>query len=309
MKKILITGGAGFLGSNLCKKLIKDNNNQIFCLDNLFTGIRKNISCLEKYENFNFIFHDVNKYIYLEIDEIYHLACPASPIHYQKNPIQTTKTAFVGTLNMLELARNTKAKILIASTSEVYGDPKEHPQTENYYGNVNIMGPRSCYDEGKRCAESLAYDFQRQYNVNIKVVRIFNTYGPKMTLNDGRVITNFIVQALKNENITIYGNGNQTRSFCYVDDLIDGFLVFMASDFHGPINLGNPVEYTILELAQKIIDITQSKSQLIFINLPKDDPKKRRPDINKAKNLLNWSPKISIIDGLKKTIEDISNKM
>ena len=308
MKKILITGGAGFLGSNLCERLVKKDV-QVFCLDNLFTGVKNNIRELGKYDNFNFLFHDVNQYIHLEVDEIYHLACPASPIHYQRNPVQTTKTAVIGTLNVLELARNVGAKILIASTSEIYGDSEEHPQPESYHGNVNTMGPRSCYDEGKRCAESLAYDFHRQYGVDVKVARIFNTYGPKMTLNDGRVVTNFVSQALKNEDITIYGNGTQTRSFCYVDDLLDGFIGFMDSDLFGPFNLGNPVEYTMLELAQQIINMTQSQSQLKFDGLPGDDPKRRRPDISQAKEFLNWTPKISLAGGLSKIIEDISHRI
>jgi len=306
MKKVLVTGGAGFLGSNLCKKL---SNVQIFCVDNLFTGIRQNIHNLENKANFNFIFHDVNKYLHLEVDEIYHLACPASPVHYQQNPIQTAKTGFLGTLNALELARNTGSKVLIASTSEVYGDPAEHPQSEEYWGNVNPIGPRACYDESKRCAETLASDYRRQYGVDSKIVRIFNTYGPQMTLNDGRVITNFILQALQNKEITIYGDGNQTRSFCYVDDLIDGLIKFMNSDFSGPLNLGNPTEYSMIDVAKTIIDLTESKSKLTFVELPKDDPKRRKPDISKAREILGWEPKISLSDGLKHTIFDIKSKL
>jgi len=304
MKRILITGGAGFLGSHLCERLLNDGND-IICADNFYTGRKENISHLLNNPYFEVLRHDICFPLYVEVDEIYNLACPASPIHYQLDPVQTTKVSVHGVINMLGLAKRVKAKILQASTSEIYGDPLEHPQKETYWGNVNPIGPRACYDEGKRCAETLFFDYYRQHKVKIKVARIFNTYGPKMYINDGRVVSNFIVQALKGEDITIYGDGNQTRSFCYVDDLIDGLILLMnsADELIGPINLGNPVESTILELAQKIIELTASKSKIIFKPLPADDPKQRQPDIALAKEKLNWEPKVSLEDGLKKTIE------
>ncbi|KKR09017.1 MAG: NAD-dependent epimerase/dehydratase [Parcubacteria group bacterium GW2011_GWA2_39_18] len=302
-KTILITGGAGFIGSHLCKSLLNDGH-YVVCLDNLFTGSIDNIIDLKTNKNFEFIRHDVIEPITIEIDQIYHLACPASPIHYQYNPIKTIKTNVVGTLNMLGLAKRTKAKMLLASTSEVYGDPKEHPQKETYWGNVNPIGIRSCYDEGKRCAETLCFDYHRQNKVDIRVVRIFNTYGPNMHPHDGRVVSNFIVQALQNKDITIYGNGKQTRSFQYVDDLIAGFKKMMNNEKTiGPINLGNPNEFTILELAKKILKIIpESKSKIVSKPLPTDDPKQRKPDITAAKKFLSWQPKISLDDGLQKTI-------
>ncbi len=302
-KKILVTGGAGFIGSHLCKKLLEQNY-EVLCLDNYFTGSKMNILSLLDNPMFELIRHDiVNPYI-AEVDEIYNLACPASPIHYQHNPIQTVKISVMGAINMLETAKATGAKILQASTSEVYGDPKIHPQVESYWGNVNPIGERSCYDEGKRCAETLFMDYHRQSDLKIKIIRIFNTYGPNMHPNDGRVVSNFIVQCLRNENITIYGNGNQSRSFQYVDDLIDGMTKMMATpnSFIGPVNIGNPNEFTILELAQTIIKLTNSKSKLIFKPLPMDDPQQRRPDITLAKEKLDWSPKIELEQGLKKTI-------
>lgn len=307
-KKILITGGAGFLGSHLCERLLK-NGDEILCVDNLFTGSKQNILHLLSNPNFEFMRHDVTFPLYVEVDEIYNLACPASPIHYQFDPVQTTKTSVVGAINMLGIAKRTKAKILQASTSEVYGDPEIHPQVESYRGCVNPIGIRACYDEGKRCAETLFFDYQRQHNVNIKVMRIFNTYGPRMHPNDGRVVSNFIMQALNNEDITIYGDGTQSRSFCYVDDLIDGMIDFMNSKdgFYGPINIGNPNEFSILELAQNILELTNSKSKLIFKPLPQDDPKQRKPDITLAKSELNFEPKISLKDGLQKTIKYFQN--
>lgn len=307
-KKILVTGGAGFIGSHLCKKLLEDNN-EVLCLDNYFTGSKMNILPLLDNPLFELIRHDiVNPYI-AEVDEIYNLACPASPIHYQHNPIQTVKISVMGAINMLETAKATGAKILQASTSEVYGDPKIHPQVESYWGNVNPIGERSCYDEGKRCAETLFMDYHRQSDLKIKIIRIFNTYGPNMHPNDGRVVSNFIVQCLKNKDITIYGDGNQSRSFQYVDDLIEGMTKMMAtsSDFIGPVNIGNPTEFTILELAQAVIKLTNSKSKLIFKRLPMDDPQQRRPDISLAKEKLNWTPKIELEEGLKKTIEYFDN--
>ncbi len=300
MKTILIAGGAGFLGSNLCKKLIKDNI--VICLDNLITGNMANIIPYLESPNFKFIKHDIINPIDIEIDEIYNLACPASPIHYQKDPIHTLKSSVFGIYNLLELAKKYNAKILQASTSEVYGNPLEHPQKESYFGNVNINGPRSCYDEGKRCAESIMYEYNKQYNTQIRIARIFNTYGKNMQKDDGRVISNFIIQALKNEDITIYGDGLQTRSYCYVDDLIDGLIKLMASNITTPTNLGNPIEYTILKTAKIIISKTNSQSKLIFKNLPIDDPQKRKPDISKAKKELNWEPKISLNEGLDNTI-------
>lgn len=302
-KKILVTGGAGFIGSHLCKKLLEENN-EVLCLDNYFTGSKINILSMLDNPMFELIRHDiVNPYI-AEVDEIYNLACPASPIHYQHNPIQTVKISVMGAINMLETAKATGAKILQASTSEVYGDPKIHPQVESYWGNVNPIGERSCYDEGKRCAETLFMDYHRQSNLKIKIIRIFNTYGPNMHPNDGRVVSNFIVQCLRNEDITIYGDGNQSRSFQYVDDLIEGMIKIMATpnSFIGPVNIGNPNEFTILELAQTVIRLTNSKSKLIFKPLPMDDPQQRKPDISLAKEKLNWTPKIELEEGLKKTI-------
>jgi UDP-glucuronate decarboxylase len=302
-KKILVTGGAGFLGSHLCDKLISEGN-EVICVDNFFTGSKKNLESLIGNPNFELIRHDVTFPLFVEVDEIYNLACPASPIHYQHDPVQTTKTSVHGAINMLGLANRLNVKILQASTSEVYGDPEEHPQTESYWGKVNPIGIRSCYDEGKRCAETLFFDYWRQHNLEIKVVRIFNTFGPRMHVNDGRVVSNFIVQALKGQNITIYGDGSQTRSFCYVDDLIEVICKVMKSpkDFTGPINIGNPVEFKILDLANLIINLTGSKSKLIFKPLPQDDPKQRKPDISMAKIQFGWEPKISLHEGLLKTI-------
>ena len=303
MKKILVTGGAGFIGSHLCKKLL-DEGNDVLCIDNYFTGTKKNISNLFKSTYFEAIRHDICFPLYVEVDEIYNLACPASPIHYQHDPVQTTKTTVHGAINMLGLAKRINARILQASTSEVYGDPDVHPQVESYWGNVNPIGPRSCYDEGKRCAETLFFDYNRQHDLDIKVVRIFNTYGPNMHPNDGRVVSNFIMQALTNEDITVYGNGEQTRSFCYIDDLVSGMMKMMSSEktTTGPINLGNPVEFKIIELAQMIIKLTNSKSKIINKGLPIDDPVRRKPDISKAKKYLDWEPRVDVIDGLKETI-------
>jgi UDP-glucuronate decarboxylase len=303
MKKILVTGGAGFIGSHLCKKLL-DEGNDVLCIDNYFTGTKKNISNLFKSTYFEAIRHDICFPLYVEVDEIYNLACPASPIHYQHDPVQTTKTTVHGAINMLGLAKRINARILQASTSEVYGDPDVHPQIESYWGNVNPIGPRSCYDEGKRCAETLFFDYNRQHDLDIKVVRIFNTYGPNMHPNDGRVVSNFIMQALTNEDITVYGNGEQTRSFCYIDDLVSGMMKMMSSEktTTGPINLGNPVEFKIIELAQMIIKLTNSKSKIINKGLPIDDPVRRKPDISKAKKYLDWEPHVDVIDGLKETI-------
>jgi len=303
MKKILVTGGAGFIGSHLCKKLL-DEGNDVLCIDNYFTGTKKNISNLFKNTYFEAIRHDICFPLYVEVDEIYNLACPASPIHYQHDPVQTTKTTVHGAINMLGLAKRIDARILQASTSEVYGDPDVHPQVESYWGNVNPIGPRSCYDEGKRCAETLFFDYNRQHDLDIKVVRIFNTYGPNMHPNDGRVVSNFIMQALTNEDITVYGNGEQTRSFCYIDDLVSGMMKMMSSEktTTGPINLGNPVEFKIIELAQMIIELTDSKSKIINKGLPIDDPVRRKPDISKAKKHLDWEPRVDVIDGLKETI-------
>ena len=303
-KKILVTGGAGFIGSHLCKKLLEQNN-EVLCLDNYFTGSKMNVLSMLDNPMFELIRHDIVYPYIAEVDEIYNLACPASPIHYQHNPIQTVKISVMGAINMLETAKTTGAKILQASTSEVYGDPKIHPQVESYWGNVNPIGERSCYDEGKRCAETLFMDYHRQCDLKIKIIRIFNTYGPNMHPNDGRVVSNFIVQCLRNEDITIYGDGNQSRSFQYVDDLIEGMVKMMATSdsFIGPVNIGNPNEFTILELAQTVIKLTNSKSKLIFKSLPKDDPQQRRPDISLAKEKLDWSPKIELEEGLKKTID------
>ena len=304
MKKILVTGGAGFIGSHLCKKLIEQGND-VICIDNYFTGTKENIAELFNNPYFEAIRHDICFPLYVEVDEIYNLACPASPIHYQHDPVQTTKTTVHGAINMLGLAKRVNARILQASTSEVYGDPAQHPQKEDYWGNVNPIGPRSCYDEGKRCAETLFFDYQRQHDLDIKVIRIFNTYGPNMHPNDGRVVSNFIVQALTNQDITVYGNGEQTRSFCYVDDLIDGMIKMMSSakGIYGPTNLGNPIEYKIIELAEMIIKLTNSKSKIINKDLPTDDPVRRKPDISKAKKDINWEPNIDVTDGLKKTID------
>ena len=304
MKKILVTGGAGFLGSHLCERLLKDGN-EVICLDNYFTGSKRNIVHLMNNPYFEVIRHDITEPFYIVVDQIYNLACPASPIHYQYDPIQTINTSVMGAVNMLELAHRINAKILQASTSEVYGDPFVHPQPEEYWGNVNPIGVRSCYDEGKRCAETLFFDYHRQNNVNIKVVRIFNTYGPHMHPNDGRVISNFIVQALQGKDITIYGTGEQTRSFCYCDDLIEGFVRMMNTDdsVTGPINLGNPREFTIKQLAELVIELTGSKSQIVYKPAAQDDPQQRKPVIDKAKAILNWEPTIQLKEGLMKTIE------
>jgi len=303
-KRVLVTGGAGFLGSHLCERLLRERN-QVICCDNFFTGWKGNVTHLLNNPDFEILRHDITFPLYAEVDEIWNLACPASPIHYQQDPIQTTKTCVVGAINMLGLAKRTGAKIFQASTSEVYGDPQIHPQVESYWGHVNPVGQRSCYDEGKRCAETLFFDYRRQNNVNIKVARIFNTYGPRMHPNDGRVVSNFIVQALQNKPITIYGNGSQTRSFCYVDDLIEAFIRLMDTEdgFTGPINTGNPVEFTIKELADKVIRLTNSDSQLVFCDLPADDPIQRKPDITLAKEVLGWEPQIQLEEGLIKTIE------
>ena len=302
-KRILVTGGAGFLGSHLCDRLIEQGND-VICIDNLFTGSKDNIRHLMGNPYFEFIRHDVTEPIYVEVDQIYNLACPASPIHYQYDPIKTGKTSVLGALHTLGLAKRVHARILQASTSEVYGDPEIHPQPESYRGCVNPIGIRSCYDEGKRMAETLFFDYHRQHQVDIKVIRIFNTYGPRMNTHDGRVVSNFIVQALKNENITIYGSGEQTRSFCYVDDLIEGMIRMMYSrdGFTGPVNIGNPGEFTMLELAQKIIDLTGSSSKIVFEPLPQDDPMQRRPVIDLAKKELSWEPTVNLEEGLKKTI-------
>lgn len=303
MKQILVTGGAGFIGSHLCERLLKEGNN-VICMDNYFTGIKKNIVHLLDHPYFELVRHDVTFPYYVEVDEIYNLACPASPIHYQFDPVSTIKTSVIGAINMLGLAKRTKARILQASTSEVYGDPIVHPQEESYWGNVNPIGLRSCYDEGKRCAETLFMDYHRQNKVDIKIIRIFNTYGPRMRPDDGRVVSNFIMQALKGEDITIYGDGKQTRSFQYVDDLVEGMIRMMASEnFIGPVNLGNPREFTMIELAEMILKITGSKSKLIFKPLPADDPKQRKPDISLAKERLNgWEPQIRLEEGLIETI-------
>lgn len=309
MKKILVTGGAGFIGSHLCDRLLREGND-VICLDNYFTGSKDNIRHLLGNDHFELVRHDVINPYHAEVDEIYNLACPASPPHYQYNPIKTIKTSVMGAINMLGLAKRTKAKILQASTSEVYGDPAIHPQVESYWGNVNPIGIRSCYDEGKRCAETLFMDYHRQNGVRIKIIRIFNTYGPRMNPNDGRVVSNFIVQALKGEDITIYGDGTQTRSFQYVDDLIEVMIRMMATrdDFIGPVNTGNPGEFTMLELAQKIIELTGSRSKIVYRPLPGDDPKQRKPDITLAKEKLDWEPKIRLEEGLKRTIAYFEEK-
>jgi UDP-glucuronate decarboxylase len=303
MKRVLVTGGAGFLGSHLCEAILKQGH-EVLCVDNFFTGRKQNIAHLLDDANFEFMRHDVTFPLYIEVDEIYNLACPASPVHYQFDPVQTTKTSVHGAINMLGLAKRVRAKILQASTSEVYGDPEVHPQPESYWGRVNPVGPRSCYDEGKRCAETLFFDYWRQHKLRIKVMRIFNTYGPRMLPDDGRVVSNFIVQALKGEDITIYGDGNQTRSFCYVDDMIKGFIRCMETgdDFTGPVNIGNPGEFTMLELADMTLKLTGSKSKLVFKPLPADDPRQRRPDIALAAEKLGWAPKVPLEEGLRRTI-------
>lgn len=302
-KRILVTGGAGFLGSHLCERLVNEGND-VLCLDSFFTGSKDNVAHLMGNPYFELIRHDVSQPIFLEVDEIYNLACPASPPHYQYDPVHTTKTSVMGAINMLGMAKRNKAKILQASTSEVYGDPEIHPQPESYWGHVNTIGPRSCYDEGKRCAETLFFDYKRQHNLKIKVARIFNTYGPRMHPNDGRVVSNFIMQALQGESITIYGDGSQTRSFCYVDDLIEAFVRLMgtADEVTGPINTGNPGEFSMVELASLVIELTNSKSKLIYEPLPADDPKQRQPDITLAKSVLDWEPKVKLEEGLKHTI-------
>jgi UDP-glucuronate decarboxylase len=307
--RVLVTGGAGFLGSHLCVQLLRDGH-EVLCLDNFFTGRKKNIAEFMHNPSFELVRHDIVLPILLEVDRIYHLACPASPIHYQYNPVKTIKTNIMGTLNMLGIAKRVNARILLASTSEVYGDPAVHPQKEDYWGNVNPIGIRSCYDEGKRAAETLMMDYHRQNRVDIKIMRIFNTYGPRMLADDGRVVSNFIVQALRGEDITVYGNGSQTRSFCYVDDLIDGMVKLMNSEnFTGPVNIGNPDEYTILDFAKKIITMTNSKSQIAYKPLPSDDPSQRMPDITLAAEKLGWKPKVSVDEGLRRTIEYFKNEL
>lgn len=303
-KRILVTGGAGFIGTNLCRELLNQGN-EVICMDNLFTGSKKNISEFQSNSKFEFIRHDVTIPYNVEVDEIYNLACPASPVHYQYDPVKTTKTSILGAINVLDLATRLNAKVLQSSTSEVYGDPFVHPQVEEYWGNVNPIGIRSCYDEGKRCAETLFFDYSRKYDTNIKVVRIFNTYGPYMNAEDGRVVSNFIVQALEGKDITIYGSGQQTRSFCFVDDLVKGLIAMMGSnkEVKGPINLGNDGEFTIHELAEKVIKMTNSSSKIIYKDIPQDDPKQRKPDISKAKEILNWQAQIKLDEGLRKTIE------
>jgi len=307
-KRVLVTGGGGFLGSHLCERMLLEGN-EVLCVDNFYSSTKDNIAHLMANHHFELMRHDICNPLHVEVDEIYNLACPASPVHYQRDPIQTVKTSFLGAMNMLDLAKRTKAKILQASTSEVYGDPKVHPQKESYWGHVNAIGIRSCYDEGKRCAETLVFDYKRQYDVDIKVVRIFNTYGPRMHPNDGRVVSNFIVQALREEDITIYGDGSQSRSFCYVDDLIEGFVRLMASpkEVTGPINMGNPVEFTIKQLAETVLRMVGGKSKLVFKLLPQDDPRQRQPDITLAKSILNWEPHIKLDAGLVKTIEYFRN--
>jgi len=304
IKRVLVTGGAGFLGSHLCERLLQERCD-VICADNFYTGSKRNIVHLLKNPYFELLRHDITFPLYLEVDEIYNLACPASPIHYQNDPVQTTKVNVHGSINMLGLAKRIKAKILQASTSEVYGDPTVHPQPEAYWGNVNCIGPRSCYDEGKRCAETLFFDYHRQHHIRIKVARIFNTYGPRMHPNDGRVVSNFIMQALRGEPITIYGDGTQTRSFCYVDDLLDGLIRLMSTpdEITGPVNIGNPTEFTIIELAEKILKLTGSKSIIQFLPLPQDDPRQRKPNVSLAKKILNWEPSTKLNDGLMKTIE------
>jgi UDP-glucuronate decarboxylase len=300
-RRILVTGGAGFLGSHLCDRLLRDGH-EVLCIDNYFTGTRRNIAHLLDDPRFEVVRHDVTAPLYVEVDEIYNLACPASPVHYQHDPVQTTKTSVAGAINMLGLAKRLRVKVFQASTSEVYGDPDVHPQPEDYRGSVNPIGPRACYDEGKRCAETLFFDYHRQWQLPIRVARIFNTYGPRMHPNDGRVVSNFIVQALRNEPITVYGQGEQTRSFCYVDDLIEGFVRLMASDVVGPVNIGNPGEFTIRELAEIVIELVGSRSKLMFSPLPMDDPRQRCPDISKAKQDLGWAPTVPLREGLARTI-------
>lgn len=306
--RILVTGGAGFIGSHLIDRLMEAGH-EVICLDNFFTGHKSNILKWLGNPNFELIRHDITEPIRLEVDQIYHLACPASPVHYQYNPVKTIKTNVLGTLNMLGLAKRVKARFLLASTSEVYGDPEVHPQTEDYRGNVNCIGVRSCYDEGKRVAETLCFDYNRQNGVDIRVVRIFNTYGPRMLENDGRVVSNFIVQALKGRPLTVYGDGSQTRSFCYVSDLVEGMIRLMNSEYIGPVNLGNPGEYTILELAEKIQKMVNPKAEIIFKPLPQDDPRQRQPDITRARNWLGWEPKVHLDEGLKYTIEDFRSRI
>jgi UDP-glucuronate decarboxylase len=303
-QRILVTGGAGFLGSHLCERLIRDGHD-VLCVDNFFTGARSNIAHLLGHAQFELMRHDITFPLYVEVDKIYNLACPASPVHYQFDPVQTTKTSVIGAINMLGLAKRTKARILQASTSEVYGDPSVHPQPESYWGNVNPIGPRSCYDEGKRCAETLFFDYHRQHRLDVRVVRIFNTYGPRMHPNDGRVVSNFIMQALRGDDITIYGDGRQTRSFCYVDDLIDGMVRMMESDAAapGPVNIGNPKEFTMLELAQAVVSQTGSRSKIVYRELPQDDPRQRQPDIAKARQQLGWEPNVPLEQGLQRTID------
>ncbi|HYG84886.1 MAG TPA: UDP-glucuronic acid decarboxylase family protein [Azospirillum sp.] len=307
-QRVLVTGGAGFLGSHLCERLLADGC-EVLCLDNYYTGSRRNVAHLLGNPSFELMRHDVTFPLYVEVDQIYNLACPASPVHYQRDPVQTTKSSVHGAINMLGLAKRVNARILQASTSEIYGDPSVHPQPEEYWGNVNTIGPRACYDEGKRCAETLFFDYHRQHRLEIKVMRIFNTYGPRMHPNDGRVVSNFIMQALRNEPITVYGDGSQTRSFCYVDDLVEGMMRFMATsaEFTGPLNLGNPGEFTIRELAEAVIRLTGSRSRIVEKPLPKDDPKQRRPNIEKAKALIDWEPKIPLEEGLAHTIAYFRN--
>ncbi len=309
MSRILVTGGAGFIGSYLCEHLLNEGH-EVLCLDNFFTGSKDNIIHLMDNHRFELIRHDITEPIMLEVDQIYHFACPASPVHYQYNPVKTIKTNVMGTINMLGLAKRVKARVMLASTSEVYGDPKVHPQTEEYWGHVNPIGPRSCYDEGKRVAETLMMDYHRQNNVDIKIIRIFNTYGPRMAINDGRVVSNFIIQALRGEDITVYGDGQQTRSFCYIDDLVDGIFKMMKKEnFIGPVNLGNPAEFTILELAKLVIELTGSKSQIKYLPKPQDDPVQRQPDITLAKRELQWEPRIPLREGLEKTIAYFDQKL
>jgi len=310
VKRVLVTGGAGFIGSHLCERLL-NNGAEVLCLDNLFCSTKENIYHLMQNPRFEFMRHDVTFPLYVEVDEIYNLACPASPVHYQRDPVSTLKTSVHGAINILGLAKRLKVKVLQTSTSEVYGDPQEHPQTELYWGNVNPIGIRSCYDEGKRAAECLFFDYHRQHGLPVKVARLFNTFGPKMHPNDGRVVSNFIVQALQEKNITVYGNGSQTRSFCYVDDLVTGLVAMMETEnsFTGPVNIGNPGEFTIADLAQMVIDLTGSKSQIEYCDLPQDDPVRRKPDISLAESVLKWSPSITLEDGLKKTIEYFRGKI
>ena len=310
MKRILVTGGAGFLGSHLCQRLLAEGH-EVLCADNFFTGHKSNIVHLMDNKYFEFLRHDITFPLYLEVDEIYHLACPASPIYYQRDPVQTVKTAVLGSINMLGLAKRLKVRTLLASTSEVYGDPEVHPQPEDYRGNVNCIGPRACYDEGKRCAETLFSDYRRQHQLDTKIVRIFNTYGPRMAVNDGRVISNFIVQALSGEDLTVYGDGSQTRSFCYVDDLVEGLVRTMNSsfDFGGPVNLGNPEEHSVLEMAEHIVKLTKSGSRIVFRNLPTDDPTRRKPDISLARQTLRWEPKVDLEAGLRRTIDSFAERL